>query len=400
MLTSKQIRFWYRVHKWTSLICTAFLLMECLTGLPLIFSPDIYKATHHHVPAANLPTGTPLAKLDALIAAGKQKYPQEKTLFLGWDEDEPRVFLSMAPNYDPKIEEAHTLVFDAHTGNLLEDNSEGTRPKRDFFGDAITAIFFLHSTLYAKLPGELFLGCMAFLFVVALVSGAVVYGPFMRRIDFGTVRKNKSPRLKWFDLHNLIGIVTLSWALVVGTTGIINTFSDPLLNLWSSRTMPGLIAPYRNQPMPTAFTSVDAAIAAAHDALPQMKITSVGFPNPKSGRPRNYVIWTRGNTPVTSRLFTPVLIDAGTGQLMAAKELPWYLRALEVSRPLHFGDYGGMPLKIVWALFDVALTGVLFSGLYLWFSRRKTPIEKELDRLVKIDELPAGERTVVGALAR
>jgi len=93
---------------------------------------------------------------------------------------------------------------------------------------------------------------------------------------------------------------------------------------------------------------------------------------------------------VTSRLFTPVLVDVESGQIISAKGLPWYLRALEVSRPLHFGDYGGLPLKIIWALFDVALIIVLMSGTYLWLSRRRVPVEKELDRLVGLEVQHAG----------
>ena len=38
---------------------------------------------------------------------------------------------------------------------------------------------------------------------------------------------------------------------------------------------------------------------------------------------------------------------------------------------LHFGDYGGLPLKILWALLDVVTIVVLGSGLYLWWARRK-----------------------------
>jgi uncharacterized iron-regulated membrane protein len=53
--------------------------------------------------------------------------------------------------------------------------------------------------------------------------------------------------------------------------------------------------------------------------------------------------------------------------------LPWYLRALQVSRPLHFGDYGGLPLKIIWALLDLAAIVVLASGVYLWLGKRKSP---------------------------
>jgi uncharacterized iron-regulated membrane protein len=92
-------------------------------------------------------------------------------------------------------------------------------------------------------------------------------------------------------------------------------------------------------------------------------------------------------------------VDAESGHITLAKSLPWYIRTLEVSRPLHFGDYGGMPLKIIWALFDVALITVLLSGLYLWLSRRRTPVEDELNRLVKLEEL-AEETPAAGVLTR
>jgi uncharacterized iron-regulated membrane protein len=49
--------------------------------------------------------------------------------------------------------------------------------------------------------------------------------------------------------------------------------------------------------------------------------------------------------------------------------MPWYVTALFVSQPLHFGDYGGMPLKIIWAVLDVLTIIVLGSGLYLWLRR-------------------------------
>ena len=75
--------------------------------------------------------------------------------------------------------------------------------------------------------------------------------------------------------------------------------------------------------------------------------------------------------PLTSRLNTPVLVDGATGALTTVARMPWYLTALELSRPLHFGDYGGMPLKIIWALLDLITIVVLVSGLYLWLARRR-----------------------------
>ena len=109
--------------------------------------------------------------------------------------------------------------------------------------------------------------------------------------------------------------------------------------------------------------------------------------DPVFSSPRHYLVWAQGKTPMTSKMMTPTLVDVETGTLTMSGGLPWYLRALELSRPLHFGDYGGLPLKIIWGLFDIALIAVLVSGVYLWLSKRKTPMECELDTLIESEML-------------
>jgi uncharacterized iron-regulated membrane protein len=79
-----------------------------------------------------------------------------------------------------------------------------------------------------------------------------------------------------------------------------------------------------------------------------------------------------GDKALTSRLLTPVLVDAQTAKVTDTRELPWYLTFLLLSQPLHFGDYGGMPMQILWALLDIVTIIVLGSGLYLWLGKRRT----------------------------
>ncbi len=389
MLTAKKVRLWYRIHKWASLVCTAFLLMSCLTGLPMIFRDEIAHFTDHDVRPKTLSDSAPYAALQPMIQSSLRRFPGQRLFSVGWDDDEPRIFVNVAPTFDPKPHEAHTLAFDAHTGEFLEVLGERH--------DLLYYATMLHIELFAGLGGELLLGGMAVFFLVSLISGILVYGPFMRKLDFGTVRKQARSRTKWFDLHNLIGIVTFTWALVVGATGAMNTLSAPLFSAWRAQEMPQLLVPFHGRSTPQHFISLDAAVDKTHQTLPHAEITSVVFPNPKFGSPRHYLLWTHGNSPLTSQVFTPVLIDVETGDVAMAKRLPWYLRALEISRPLHFGDYGGMPLKIIWALFDIALIVVLISGAYLWLSRRKTPVEAELNRLVNLEKLSAEETPAVGA---
>jgi hypothetical protein len=161
-------------------------------------------------------------------------------------------------------------------------------------------------------------------------------------------------------------------------TGEMNTLAQPLFSLWRADHLPRLLAPYQGTPLPARLHSVQGIVDTARQALPDTVVVSIMFSNIWVGSPRHYLIWTRGTTPLTSCLFTPVLIDAETGQLTPARGLPWYLRALQVSRSLHFSDYGGLPLKILWALLDIITIVVLGRGVRLWFTRGKASIEARM----------------------
>jgi uncharacterized iron-regulated membrane protein len=126
---------------------------------------------------------------------------------------------------------------------------------------------------------------------------------------------------------------------------------------------------YKDRSLPTGPTSIDQAVATARKVMPGMQPSFVAFPgNPFSSK-SHYAVFMRGETPLTSRLLRPALIEAETGKLTDSRDLPLYATALLVSQPLHFGDYGGTPLKILWAVMTVATIVVLITGLYLWVVR-------------------------------
>jgi uncharacterized iron-regulated membrane protein len=369
---------WLWLHKWSSLVCTLFLLIICVTGLPLVFREEINGWLQNHQ-YADLPANTPTVSIDRLTKTGHDLFPGQIVSSIFIDDDEPQIYVWMAPSwaaYNADRRSAHFIRFDARTGEVLEQSAPLNQRPPTF----INVMLSLHKDLFADLAGELFLGFIALVFIVAIVSGVVLYAPFMRKLDFGTVRTRRAPRLKWLDLHNLLGVVTVAWALVVGATGLMNELSTPLFDLWRRTDVPAMLAPFNGKPplQESELTPVQGAVATTKAALPGMTIRSITFPGSQFGTPYHYLIWTNGNTPLTARLFNPVLVDARTGELTATVAMPWYLRLLEISRPLHFGDYGGMPLKIIWALLDLVTIGVLGSGLYLWLARRRTPLASAL----------------------
>ena len=86
----------------------------------------------------------------------------------------------------------------------------------------------------------------------------------------------------------------------------------------------------------------------------------------------------QGDRPLTENLLTPALIDAETGALVDARSMPALNQALMMSKPLHFGDYGGLPLKVVWALLTLATIWVLWTGVLLWWRRSPGEIERRV----------------------
>jgi uncharacterized iron-regulated membrane protein len=360
-MSSTTIRCWTWIHKWSSLVCTVFMLLLCLTGLPLIYHHEIDHLLGNDVATPQVAPGTPRADLDTVIAAGRALYPGKIAMYISQEADNPHIWnLTLGDNpTDPLYK---SIAIDAYTAQVLAQPSlEGS-----FMG----VMFHLHVDLYAGLWGKLFLGLMGLLLIVAIVSGVVLYAPFMRKVEFGTVRRTRTSRLKWLDMHNLLGIVTLVWLLVVGATGMINTWADLLLKYWQNNEMAEMVAQYKDQPPPATLGSMQQSLMHAEAAEPGMKIAFVAFPGTPFSSAHHYGIFMRGNEALTSRLLKPILIDAQTTQITDRRALPWYLSVLLISQPLHFGDYGGGLMQFLWALLDGITIVLLGSGLYLWWGRR------------------------------
>lgn len=363
----RTIKAWYLVHKWTSLPSTLFLLMLCVTGLPLIFHHEIDHALGYSVDPPRMPPTSARASIDSMVAKTQRQHPGDAMQFLVGDLDEPDVwFVRMGESPDGHITAFDT--YDARTGELL-----GKYPLEQ---GVMNVILRLHVDMFAGLPGTLFLGAMGVLLVGSLVSGAVLYAPFMSRLTFGTVRQARSSRIRWLDMHNVVGIVTAMWLLIVGGTGVINALHTPIFERWQTTQLAAMTAPYRDAAPVTHPASIDAAVASAHAALPGTRLSFMAFPGTSFAGPSQFVAYMQGTSPATSRLLAPVVIDARTSVVVATGELPWYVSTLLLSQPLHFGDFGGIPLKLLWAVLDVLSIVVLASGVVLWVKRRRRPFEE------------------------
>lgn len=376
-MSNRSRRIWSWIHTWSSLVCTAFMLLLCLTGLPLIFSDEIDALTGKGFVHPKLPADTPRATADAVAASAVARHPDKVPLYLFAEEDAPDLwYVKLDTRVDTDESKAVLLGVDARTAEVL--GAPG------FDEGFMSVMYRLHVDLYAGLWGKLFLGAMGLLLVVALVSGIVLYPPFMRKLEFGTVRHERSNKIRWLDLHNLLGVVTLCWALVVGATGVINTWAEIILKAWQQDQMHalatgqatvvlpgGAVRGEAERDLPTAQYVLQRAMAAE----PGMSLYMMAWPGTLLTTRDHYAVILHGSTPLTKRMRQALLVDPKTGDVLRASARPWYVTVFQLSQPLHFGDYGGLPLKILWAVLDVMTLVVLGSGLYLWLARRRRPVQ-------------------------
>ncbi len=361
-MTPRALRAWSWLHKWSSLAGTVFLLVLCLTGLPLVFHHQIRQWLGTEVVSPPLPAGTPRVTLDQVMAAAKTRFPSKVGMYVSQEPDDDTIWYVTMGDTPVSTADLKQVAVDARTGAPLAE------PKLD--RGLMFVIHTIHVDLFLGLWGKLFLGFMGLLMLAAIVSGVVLYAPFMRKLRFGEVRRERSARVKWLDLHNLLGIVTLTWALVVGATGIVNTWADLVIEHWRNDQVAQLLSHYRGMPRVTRPGSLEKALANARALEPAMKIAFIAFPGTAFSSEHHYGVFLRGRTALTERLVKPVLVDAITGEVSASRPTPWYMDALLLSQPLHFGDYGGVPMQWLWALLDVLTIIVLGSGLALWLGKR------------------------------
>lgn len=353
------LRAWSKVHTWSGLICTLFMLILALTGLPLVF--------HDEIDGIGKPerierwNDAELVSLDRAIAAALALEPGAVPIYLSFDEDRPVVNLTSGPVGDAPETAMRFHPIDRRTATPPQGDVPG--------GGVMDLVLDLHKDLLLGTVGEYFIGAIGLCFVLALVSGIVLYAPFARKAGFASVRKAKTARTRWLDWHNLIGGVTLAWALVVGLTGTINTLAEPITAWWRAdalahlaRDHAGPIASYRPG-------IADEALRNAQAAVPGMRVQFIAFPGAAFSSRDHLAVYLQGATPLTAKLLTPVMVDARTGKVDGVAPMPWYMKALLLAQPLHFGDYGGMAMKLLWAVLDLVSIVVLGSGLYLWLRK-------------------------------
>ena len=332
-------------------------------------------------------------KLIALVAAAHPEVREEGiTLHLRGHENEPaRVTWEQELPHDegePDHEHVHvhwwaTLKPD---GTLLAKEEEPSELAQ-FIDD-------IHQRV--GIPGEFgsnFMGIVSLLYGVALISGVIVLLPSLVK-DFFALRLGKNLKRMWLDAHNVVGITSLPFHIVMAVTATVLGLGTMLWSAQDSVIYGGeqwsmtqrFFAPMR-PPKPTGEA---ASMLPPTQLLERLRAQAPAY------APVAMTFHNVGDKAAVVKFavadpayvgvarFATVIASAVTGDVISdfspSRQEPWTRASLTVLG-LHFGEYGGATIK--WAYFFLGLAGawLFYGGNLLWVETRRKAQRKNSDEV-------------------
>ncbi len=353
----------YRLHRYAGLFVAVHLLVFSLTGIVLLFQDEIQGQGASPVPSElSRFTGDHYQKIATALT---DAHPNDRLLAF-YPDDHNKNLLQTRLGVDGAIQlrGARRLQFDLTTGAAL---TEPPTTQDDFFSWTLR----LHRELLLGSNGKLYVGFVGVIYLFMLLSGFYIYGKFMRSRSFGALRGQGLGR--WLDVHKCLGAATFGWGLVVGLSGVLLAWNGVLIKKFQADALAHLSAQYANRPASDEKAALSQVVDNTLAAKPEWSIGYISFPDTEYGIPGHYLVLLDGATTETARLNELAVVNARTAQVSEIVQLPLYLKAAILSEPLHFGDYGGVPLKVIWALFTLGTLALSTFGLYAFVVKRFFP---------------------------
>ena len=357
-------RVLFQVHLWTGIAAGFYLFIIGLTGSVVVFRQELQRRAYPEFFTPARPSGQNAAPA-VVVASLRAAYPDYRVSGIDWPTYRRDTFLA----YVSRGSEFRTVFASPATGEVV-----GELPY-----DWIRWLQDLHFDLLAGRTGRTVNGIGAICLLVMCLTGLVVWWPGLPRwhtglrVDFRRGWK----RVTW-ELHGAAGFWTVAVLLVWALTGIYFAFPQPFRAAIDALS-PLTVARVPQSQLPRGVLAdaltPDDFVARARRYVPDARIARIVLPG--SERAPFTVVLARGTHGDADTSDEVTLdFDQHGGALLRARDNRYRSAGDTVMAwitPLHFGSFGGMPMKIAWALAGLALPLLFASGLVMWWNRVAAP---------------------------
>lgn len=230
------------------------------------------------------------------------------------------------------------------------------------------------------------MGVISLLYAVAIISGVICLLPSLVK-DLFALRFGKNVKRMWLDLHNLLGLFSLPFHIVMAITAVIFAFHDQIYDMQGAVYQVGAAGVERRAPsrpgpaQPPAFEAVQGTLSPAElqrriaTQAPGFALRSITYRYDAKDGAHGDITGVDPRYGMRAPTYGRAEIDTRTGAItgadyMPGRQGPWFA-AVTSFFTLHFGSFGGAPVR--WSYFLLGLAGafLFYSGNLLWIESRR-----------------------------
>lgn len=225
------------------------------------------------------------------------------------------------------------------------------------------------------------MGAISALYLLAIVSGLIVLLPTLVK-DFFSLRKGKSPKRFWLDAHNLVGITSLPFHIVIALTVVVFAFHDQIYDglgklaygdrpQFARQATPAEASPHKLDDLLLPHQ----LIAHVHAIAPDFVAREVTYIGALTARASVRIAGEDDDHMVRGYNRGFVSLDPYTGAITDRDYLPGHedgwINIVITFFALHLGSYGGDPIRWVYFLLGMSGAFLFYTGNLLWVESRR-----------------------------
>lgn len=381
------IRLYKSVHTWTGIVAGMALFIAFYAGALTVFKEPIARwVSPPATPSSPGAAAVPLEQTPQLIARTLAEHPAAAKGFRIHLQEQENVPARMGwverptggDDHDESESRRYLATLQADGTPLIEESRQSRVAE---FIDVLHRVVGLP---FDSDPNRWVMGIVCALYAMALISGTIVLIPSLVK-DFFALRLGRNLKRMWLDAHNVIGIVSLPFHVVMALTAAVFAFHDGIYFIQDRTIHQGQLArewrrqpPKGEQPPPRDVSTMlpPAELVARVQALsPTLRPVGLDYQQPTT--PRAQVrVWVRDDTGYRrSPIGGFAALDPYTGRIRSTDYLPGSQStgAAIISSffALHFATFGGTAVQWMYFLLGLAGAFLFYSGNLLWVETRR-----------------------------
>ncbi len=377
-----QLKKYYVLHSWVGVITGILLFIIAFTGAMSVFArPDLKLWANESLHSPSKITPETVAELmHKAVAQSDPSYQAEVHAFLPGPKVWTNLVLILEQDhhqdpdaqalwyeYDPRTLEL-VKQWQGHHDDLFEQRSQ----------DMSDFISGFHADLHLGRLGLILTGLLGLTLMASIATGLFIHRKILKELF--TFRPDRSLRLLLTDTHKVISVWGILFHSMIGFTGAFLGLATVLLVPAAAFVS---FAGDQEKLLETFTAEVEPQRSGLAADMQIRDVLEDAFNTPGLEPVRLSIYgWGDKNALGYIDAINPTAMPRETHAYQMSDATPLAVstsfskvggisgEVLDAIFPLHFGNFGGLPVKVLWAILGLSTSLIALTGMMIWVERR------------------------------